>query len=105
MADARAAMEKDDVRGLYIAEKIRTMMNTLVIPRIVSSRNTEFKWGKQDSFEFDFKQLMEARSAGFVSPEEARAILKSVGWKLDDGLFRKATGPPALDRNPALKPD
>ena len=89
MADARAAKEKDDVRGLYIAEKIRALMNTFVIPRLVSSKRAEFKWGKQDSFEFDFNQLLQAASAGFVSPDEARVILKSVGWKLDDPLFKR----------------
>ncbi len=89
MADARAAADKDDVRVLYIAEKIRSIMNTYFIPRVVSSKKAEFKWGKQDSFDFNFDQLLKAGSAGFVSPEEARGILKSVGWKLDDSVFDK----------------
>jgi hypothetical protein len=88
MADARSAGEKDDVRSLLIAEKIRRVMNVLIIPKLASSR-VEFKWGKQDSFEFDFGQLLQAKSAGFVSAQEGRAILQSVGWKLDDGLFNQ----------------
>lgn len=86
MADARISEEKDSARLLGIMEKIRRIMNALVIPRITSGK-VEFRWGKQDSFQFDFGQLLQAKSAGFVSAQEGRAILKSVGWKLDDRLF------------------
>jgi hypothetical protein len=86
MADARVGSDYDDAKTAAIMEKIRRVMNVLIIPRITSGR-AEFRWGKQDNFEFDFNQLLQAKSAGFVSAEEGRAILKSVGWKLDDGLF------------------
>jgi hypothetical protein len=95
MADARAAGEKDDARVLFIAEKIRALMNNLILPKVThSSKPIEFKWGKQDSFQFDFTQLLEARSAGFVSSEEARQILRSVGWKLDDESYSKSGSQP-----------
>ncbi|MGH9992383.1 MAG: phage portal protein family protein [Nitrososphaera sp.] len=90
MADARVAGEKDDTKVLYVAEKLRAVMNAVIIPNIINSTDlAEFKWGKQDSFEFDFGQLLQARSAGLISPEEARQILQSVGWKLDDDLYAK----------------
>jgi hypothetical protein len=85
MADARVADGKDSARLLSIEERIRRVMNTLIIPRLTDSK-VEFKWGKQDSYEFNFDQLLQAKSAGFVSAEEGRAILKSVGWKLDDRI-------------------
>jgi len=100
MADARISEEKDSARLLGIMEKIRRMMNALVIPRITSGK-AEFRWGKQDSFQFDFGQLLQAKSAGFVSAEEGRAILKSVGWKLDDHLFNNQT----KEAYPAGKPE
>jgi hypothetical protein len=91
MADARAAAEKDDARVLFIAEKIRTLMNSLILPNVThSNKPIEFKWGKQDSFEFNFEQLLEASTAGFVSSDEAREILRSVGWKLDDKSHSKS---------------
>lgn len=87
MADAEQANMKDSARLLGMAERIRRIMNTLIIPHLTSSK-VEFKWGKQDSYEFNFEQLLQARSAGFISAEEGRQILASVGWKLDDGLFK-----------------
>jgi hypothetical protein len=90
MADAREANKKDDAKVLYIAEKIRSVMNTMIIPKVVETgRNVEFKWGKQDSFEFDFAQMMQAKTAGLLSPEEGRKILQSVGWRLDDATYSK----------------
>ncbi|AIC16939.1 phage portal protein family protein [Nitrososphaera viennensis] len=86
MADARIGSEYDDSKTTAIMEKIRRVMNVLIIPKITLAR-VEFKWGKKDNFEFDFNQLLQAKSAGFVSSEEGRAILQSVGWKLDDNLF------------------
>lgn len=81
MADAREANAKDSARLLSIEERIRRVMNTLIIPRLTSSQ-VEFKWGKQDSYEFNFDQLLQAKNAGFISVEEGRRILASVGWKL-----------------------
>lgn len=86
MADARISEEKDSARLLGISERIRRIMNALFIPRITAAR-VEFKWGKQDSYEFDFEQLLKAKSAGLLGAQEGRAILASVGWKLDDRLF------------------
>jgi hypothetical protein len=97
MADARIGEEKDSARLLGIMEKIRRMMDALVIPRITPHR-VGFRWGKQDNFQFDFDQLLQAKSAGFVSAEEGRAILKSVGWKLDDSLFLQQEGPGFLEQ-------
>lgn len=85
MADAEQANVKDSARLLSIEERIRRVMNTLIIPRLASSK-VEFKWGKQDSFEFNFDQLLQAKNAGFISAEEGRQILASVGWKLDNQL-------------------
>jgi hypothetical protein len=87
MADARIGSEYDDSRTTAIMEKIRRTMNALVIPKVTSGR-VEFRWGKKDNFEFDFDQLLQAKSAGLVSAEEGRAILQSVGWKLDDNLAK-----------------
>jgi hypothetical protein len=84
MADAKQANVKDSARLLGIAERIRRVMNTLIIPRLTSSK-VEFKWGKNDDFEFDFNQLLQAKNAGFISTEEGREILRSVGWKLSAG--------------------
>lgn len=80
MADARVGSRYDDARATAIMEKIRRVMNALIIPRIGSG--AEFRWGKKDDFEFDFDQLLQAKNAGFISVEEGREILASVGWKL-----------------------
>lgn len=88
MADARVGSDYDDTKTAAIMEKIRRVMNVLIIPRVISGR-AEFHWGKQDNFEFDFNQLLQAKTTGFVSAEEGRAILKSVGWKLDDQQISK----------------
>lgn len=92
MADAREAGRKDDDTALDLMEKIRRFMDDEVIPRVLAGtgidpRSVEFRWGKEDDYRFDFGHLLQARSAGFISPEEGRQILKSAGWKLDDQLF------------------
>jgi hypothetical protein len=92
MADAREAGRKDDDTALDLMEKIRRFMDDEVIPRVLAGtgidpRSVEFRWGKEDDYRFDFGHLLQAHSAGFISPEEGRQMLKSAGWKLDDRLF------------------
>lgn len=86
MADARIGSDYDDARILGIMEKLRRVMNSLIIPKLTASK-VEFKWGKQDSFKFNFSELLQASQSGFVSAEEVREILLSVGWKLDNNVF------------------
>lgn len=89
MADAREANTKDDARLLGIMEKIRRLVNALIIPKITQSK-CEFKWGSQDSFDTEMPPGLDiAIKLGVVGKLEARAILTSMGWKLDDALYNK----------------
>ena len=65
MADARIGSQYDDVKTTAIMERIRRVMNVLIIPRITSG-SVEFRWGKKDDFEFNFDQLLQAKKTGFI---------------------------------------
>lgn len=89
MADAREAGQQDDDRVLGIMEKIRRIMDDVIIPRVLGVEKGEclFKWGSKDSFELEFPPgLAQALSMNLISPEEGRKILISTGWKLEGDL-------------------
>ena len=90
LADAREANARDDARTLLIMQKIATWMNTQVLPKVTGGK-LEFRWGKQDSFSFDFDKLISAYKARLISPQEAREMMAADGWKLDEGLYRSFT--------------
>lgn len=96
MADAKEAGAQDDDRVLGLMEKLRRVMNKLIIPRIVGESGVcFFKWGAKDSMELEFPQgLLDATTPDqtgqrIVGIREARMILSIKGWKLDDGLYQQ----------------
>ena len=93
MADAREANKKDDARLLGMMEKLRRIMNKEVIPRVLGAdANVEFMWGTQDDFEIDMPPgVAQAIQLGVIAKDEAREILKSRGWKLDDNAWAEET--------------
>lgn len=90
MADAREANDKDDSRTLMMMEKIRRVMNEEIIPRVLGNvHNIEFQWGSQDDFKIELPAgVADAVKLGIIAKDEAREILRSVGWKLDDAAWQ-----------------
>ena len=86
MADAREAGSQDDERVYALMEKIRRFFDEQIIPYVIGNDNTaSFKWGAKDDFNLAFPVGLEkALALQIVTPEEARAILQSRGWKLGD---------------------
>ena len=86
MADATVASAQDDERVQGLMEKIRRFIDEEIIPSIVGEKNrVYFKWGSKDSFDLEFPTgLQSALSAGVITTNDAREILKARGWKIED---------------------
>jgi hypothetical protein len=86
MADAREAGSQDDERVLALMEKIRRLFDEQIIPLVIGGiGKAQFKWGAKDDFDLTFPSGLEkAMQLGIVSKDEAREILKSRGWKIED---------------------
>jgi len=85
MADAREAGALDDERVLALMEKIRRFFDERIIPYVLGEENLAFfKWGAKDSFDLQFPSGLEkALTHNIITPDEARNILMSRGWKLN----------------------
>lgn len=89
MADAGEAGQQDDDRILTLMEKLRRLMDEVIIPTILGTKLGEcsFKWGAKDSFDLVFPQgLQAALNAGLITTQEGREILISTGWKIDESV-------------------
>lgn len=87
MADAREANKKDDARLLGIMDRVQSVFNTQIIPRITDAKVT-FEWGAQDDFDIEMPVgLADAINLKLVGTKEGREILRARGWKLDDALY------------------
>lgn len=92
MADAREANKKDDSRVLGIMEKIRRLMNDVIIPKVIGEKGVcEFKWGTKDSLELEFPPaLREALNTGVINPKIARHILtQRLRWDIPEDLLKE----------------
>lgn len=92
MADAREANRKDDSRILGIMEKIRRLMNDIIIPKVLGEKGTvEFKWGTKDSFNLEFPPSLQAAiTTGTINQKIARHILKNhLRWNIPEEMLKE----------------
>jgi hypothetical protein len=92
MADAREANRKDDSRVLGIMEKIRRLMNDVIIPKILEEKGSvEFKWGTKDSFNLEFPPSLQAAiNTGTINQKIARHILKNhLRWNIPEDMLKE----------------
>ncbi|MBI5697807.1 MAG: hypothetical protein HZC29_04830, partial [Thaumarchaeota archaeon] len=92
MADAREANKKDDSRVLGIMEKIRRLMNDIIIPTVTGEKGTcQFRWGTKDSLELEFPpSLRDALNTGVINKKIARHILtERLRWDIPEEMMKE----------------
>lgn len=93
MADAKEAGSQDDERVKGIMEKLRRLMDEIVIPLVLKKTpetcKVSFKWGTKDSFQLNYPDgLRNLLADGIINEEIVRHILtKRLNWDIPEDLL------------------
>ncbi len=88
-----SAREATNVWELYVnalREYVEHVIETLIIPKVTGSgANVEIHWGQPMRPELEFSQIIQAAkadayNAAIITREEARRMLRELGWMLEE---------------------
>jgi hypothetical protein len=91
LGTSRVGNSQDDERALGVMEKIRRLMDSEIIPRVIGEQyrgRVIFKWGKQDDYTYIPQELQVWLEQGVISKSEVREMLRQ-SLKLDDLAYAK----------------